>query len=472
MASKELGKGSQGLLDLNIGYRTGQRLDTGLRVDPKLLLSSQVLQLTQQELEQMITTELSENPALERVASEDDPLTDRMIEKGVAGRDLKPRGDDREMWRSLPQDDDTPSWIELTSSTLSLRDHVGGQLLSSVPKELRHVGEYLVGCLNDNGYLYEPVEEIALASSCTIEEAQLVIDQLRQCDPSGVGANGIQDSLLLQLRQHDSIEGKIARKIVRDYLDLFTNGKHLKLAKKFNVTPDVIQIVFDLILACTPFPGESFYSSSNTSEARLPAIQPDIVLSRTEQGWEISVKGPSSIEFSLNGYYKKRLEELQEDRRKDKDERRHISHFVERASSFIECLDQRYRTMMRIGQYLIEKQVGFVSTGDAAFLVPLTRTILAHDLKLHESTISRATQSKFVQLPTGETVSFDVFFKPALRIQKMIEEILATENPDNPLSDEGIAQILATKGVIVARRTVNKYRDRTKLLSSRKRRAA
>ena len=472
MASKELGKGSQGLLVLNIGTRIGQRLDTGLRVDPKLLLSSQVLQLTQQELEQMITTELSENPALERVASEDDPLTDRMIEKGVAGRDLKPRGDDREMWRSLPQDDDTPSWIELTSSTMSLRDHVSGQLLSSVPKELRHVGEYLVGCLNDNGYLYEPVEEIALATNCTIEEAQLVIDQLRRCDPAGVGANGIQDSLVLQLRHINTMEGKIARKIVQEYLDLFTNGKHLKLAKKFSVTPDVIQNVFELILACTPFPGESFYSSSNTSEARLPAIQPDIVLSRSEQGWEISVKGPSSIEFSLNGYYKKRLEELQDDRRKDKDERRHISHFVERASSFIECLDQRYRTMMRIGQYLIEKQVGFVSTGDAAFLIPLTRTVLAHDLNLHESTISRATQSKFVQLPTGETVSFDVFFKPALRIQKMIEEILATENPENPLSDESIAQILATKGVVVARRTVNKYRDRTKLLSSRKRRAA
>ena len=457
---------------MNIGNRTSQRLDTGLRVDPKLLLSSQVLQLTQQELEQMITTELSENPALERVAPEEDFLTDRMIEKGVMGRDLKPRGDDREMWRSLPNDDDTPSWIELTSSTTSLRDYVSGQLLSSIPHSLRKVGEFVVGCLNDNGYLYEPIEEIALGANCSIENAEIVVEHLRRCDPAGVGANGIQDSLLLQLRHIDSIEGKIARKIVRDYLDLFTNGKHLKLAKKFSATPDVIEQVFALILACTPFPGEAFYSSSNTSEARLPAIQPDIVLTRSEQGWEIAVKGPTSIEFSLNGYYKKRLEELQDDRRKDKDERRHISHFVERASSFIESLDQRYRTMMRIGQYLIERQVGFVSTGDAAFLVPLTRTVLAHDLKLHESTISRATQSKFVQLPTGETVSFDVFFKPALRIQKMIEEILATENPDNPLSDERIAQILATKGVNVARRTVNKYRDRTKLLSSRKRRAA
>ncbi|MBS1703352.1 MAG: RNA polymerase factor sigma-54 [Armatimonadetes bacterium] len=457
---------------LNIGYRNSQRLETGLRVDPKLLLASQILQLTQQELEQMIQTELNENPALERIAPEEEPMTDRMIEKSVAGRDLKPRGDDRELWRSLPTDDDTPSWIELAPSDVTLGDHVSGQLLPNLPSALRGVGEYVVGCLNDNGYLYEPIEEIALGANCSIEEAEFVVGQLKKCEPAGVGASGIQESLLLQLRHVDTLEGKIARRIVRDHLDLFTNGKHMKLAKKFSVTPDVIDQVFDLILGCTPFPGESFQSSSATSEARLPAVQPDLVLIRSEQGWEVAVKGPVSIEFSLNGYYKKRLEELQEDRRKDKDERRHVAHFVERASNFIECLEQRYKTMMKIGQYLIEHQPGFISTGDATFLLPLTRTQLAHDIGLHESTISRATQGKFVQLATGETVSFDVFFKPALRIQKMIEEILATENPDNPLSDERIAQILASKGVQVARRTVNKYRDRTKLLSSRKRRTA
>lgn len=457
---------------MNIGYRTSQRVETGLRVDPKLLLSSQVLQLTQQELEQMIETELNENPALERIATEDDPLTDRMIEKSVAGRDLKPRGDDRELWRSLPTDDDTPSWIELASSDITLGEHVSGQLLAKLPSGLRGVGEFVVGCLNPNGYLYEPIEEIALGANCSIEEAEFVVHELKKCEPAGIGANGIQESLLLQLRHIDTLEGKIARRIVRDHLDLFTNGKQLKLAKKYSVTLDVIDQVFALILGCNPFPGESFQHSSSTSESRLPAIQPDIVLSRTEQGWDVAVKGPSSMEFSLNGYYKKRLAELQEDRQKDKDERRHLSHFVERASNFIECLEQRHRTMFRIGQYLIENQGGFVTTGDATFLLPLTRTQLAHDLSLHESTISRATQGKFVQLANGETVSFDVFFKPALRVQKMIEEILATENPDNPLSDERIAQILASKGVHVARRTVNKYRDRTKLLSSRKRRTA
>lgn len=420
----------------------------------------------------MIQTELNENPALERVAPEEDPLTDRMIEKSVAGRDLKPRGDDRELWRSLPTDDDTPTWIDLASADTTLGEHISGQLLATLPSKLRNVGEYVIGCLNPNGYLYEPIEEIALGANCSIEEAEYVVAQLKKCEPAGVGANGIQESLLLQLRHINTLEGKIARRIVRDYLDLFTNGKQMKLAKKFSVTTDVIQEVFNLILGCTPFPGEVFQHASSTSESRLPSIQPDIILSRSEVGWEVAVKGPTSIEFSLNGYYKKRLDELQEDRRKDKDERRHLSHFVERANTFIECLEQRHRTMMRIGQYLIENQAGFVTTGDATFLLPLTRTQLAHDLELHESTISRATQGKFVQLSSGETVSFDVFFKPALRVQKMIEEILATENPDNPLSDERIAQLLAEKGVHVARRTVNKYRDRTKLLSSRKRRSA
>lgn len=425
-----------------------------------------------QELEQKLEAELNENPALERLAPEEAAVSESEILRNIAPRELKPRGDDRELWRSLPTDDDTPTWIDLASSNTSLHEYLSAQLLPQLPDHLRGAGEFVIGCINDNGYLYEPVEEIALGGNCSLEDAEFVIAQLKKCEPAGIGASGIQESLLLQLKEDETFEGKIARRIVRDHLDLFTGGKRMKLARRFSVTPAVINEVFDLIMACVPFPGDAFRPSSQSHEARLPAVQPDIVLSRSEFGWEVSVRGPSAAEFTVNGYYKKRLEELQQQARAEKDEKRHLSHFVERAGDFIDCLEQRHRTMMRVGQYLIERQAGFVSTGDVSFLMPLTRTQLAHDLELHESTVSRATQGKFVQLATGETVSFEVFFKPALRVQKMIEEILATENPDNPLSDERIAKILADKGVHVARRTVNKYRDRTKLLSSRKRRSA
>jgi RNA polymerase sigma-54 factor len=456
---------------MNQGARVGFRQDVGLKVDPKLLLSSQVLQYTQQELEQAISTELNENPALERLVSDHDPITDRQIEKAVSGRDLKPRGDDRELWRSLPVDDTTPSWIDLKFSESNLSDHLRAQLMPLLPTNLRPVGEYVIGSLNENGYLHEPVEEIALGGNCSIEDAQRVVTLLKSCEPAGIGASGIQESLFLQLKQDSSIEGRIAKAIVKEHLDLFTAGKVMKLARKFSVNADVINAAFAKITACTPFPGDAFRADNLSFNTREPGIQPDLVLTRDERGWEIEVKGPQSNEFTVNGYYKKRLE-LDSEKKIDKDEKRHLTHYVDRARDFIDSLEMRKRTLLRIGQYLIERQAGFVSTGDAAFLQPLTRTQLAHDLELHESTISRATQGKYVQLSNSETVSFDVFFKPALRIQKMIEEILATENPDNPLSDERISQMLADKGVHVARRTVNKYRDRTKLLSSRKRRSA
>lgn len=457
---------------MNTGYRVSQRQETGLRVDPKLLLSSQILQQSLQELTQAIEAELNENPALERTGHEAEEILERDILRNIAPRELRPRGDDRELWRSLPTDDDTPSWIDLTPSDTSLAEHLRAQLLPNLTEKLRHVGDFVIGSLTDTGYLYEPVEEVALGANCSIEEAEFVIRELKKCDPPGVGASGIQEALILQLKSDESLEGKVARQIVRDHLDLFTSGKRMKLARRFSVTPDVINEAFERILACSPFPGDAYRPSSSSHEARLPAIQPDLVLTRSEMGWEVAVKGPSSMEFTVNGYYKKRFEELQTERSKDKDERRHLAHYLERANNFIESLEQRHKTLMKIGYYLIEKQSGFVSTGNHEFLLPLTRTQLAYDLGVHESTISRATQGKFVQLSSGETVSFEVFFKPALRVQKMIEDILATENPDNPLSDERIAAILATKGVHVARRTVNKYRDRTKLLSSRKRNSA
>lgn len=457
---------------MNNGVRTSQRLDTGLRVDPRVLLSSQVLQMSQQELEQSIEAELNENPALERLSGHDEALTEETILRSIAPREIKPRGDDRELWRSLPTDDDTPSWIDLASSSTTLSEHLTAQLLPTIPARLRGVGEYVVGCVNENGYLYEPVEDIANATNCSLEDAELVIANLKKCEPLGVGASGIQECLIIQLRSLDTVEAKVARRIVKDHLDDFTSGRRMKLARRFGVMPQVVNEAFDLILGCSPFPGEAF-KGNYEPEKRLPAVRPDLALHRTEQGWLVSVEGPEAHDFAINNFYNKRLETLkvQEDRKSvDKDEKRHLQHYVQRAQDYISSIEQRRRTLRRIGQYLVQHQSGFVTTGSYEFLLPLTRSQLAFDLGLHESTISRATQGKFVQLANGETVSFEVFFKPALRVQKMIEDILATENPDNPLSDERIASLLAEKGVHVARRTVNKYRDRTKLLSSRKRR--
>lgn len=457
------------------GVRNWTRIESGLglRVDPKIVLTSQILALTQQELEQAIDVELNENPALERLEDEQAPVTDEAILKAIAPQELQPASEDFEFYRSTPNDEDF-DWTDLASTTTSLWEHLRAQLLAMVPKNLEPLAEYMVECINEKGYLATPVEEISLATSYSLEEVESVLVQLRKCEPAGVGASTVEECLLLQLRDDDTIERKLARLILKHHLDDFLARKSLRIARRYRVVPDVVDAAFAEILKLNPYPGETFSPCQVTTSraVRMPSVVPDLILSHDETGWHVDVRGADPNSLSINRAYRVRFEQMRKSTNSPKEERRHVNEYVRRAANFIQCVHQRRLTLRRIGEYLLEHQAGFVTTGQYQFLKPLTRTQLARDLAVHESTISRATMGKFVQIGNGEVVAFEVFFKPALRIQKMIEDILATENPSNPLSDEQIAAILKKKGVEVARRTVNKYRDRTKLLSSRKRRTA
>lgn len=457
------------------GLGHSQRTEAKLqvKVDPKLVLSSYLLQLGRHELEQAIETELTDNPALERLHDEEEPLLDEIILKAVAPQELAPGSEDFEFYRSLPRDDDAPTWIDLAAAESSLHDHLSAQLLPALPAELRALGEYVVACVNDKGYLETPIEEIALDTNSLLEDVEKVVACLRECDPAGVGAATVQECLLLQLKDADTLEKRLARTILRSHMDEFLARKTQRIMRRYRVMPEVVEAAFEEILSLTPFPGEGFAASSAVVQnSKAVSVSPDLVFTYSPQGWEIHVKGIDPNTLNVNRFYRQRYRQLSESTRADAHEKRHVGQYVQRANTFIQGIHQRRVTLRRIGEYLLNHQPSFVSTGGYEFLRPLTRSRMAKDLGLHESTVSRATMNKFVQLANGETVSFEVFFKPALRVQKMIEEILQTENPNNPLSDDKIAQLLSEKGVDVARRTVNKYRDRTKLLSSRKRRSA
>jgi len=456
------------------GLHTSQRLDTGLRVDPKLVLSSHVLELTQQELEQTIEAELADNPALERLQDDGEPLQEEAILRTVAPYELRPTSEDFEYHRSLPNDDaGRPDWTELAASTPTLWDHLRAQLFPMLPAHLHFVGEYVVECVNEKGYLTIEPEEIALDTRNEIEDVELVIRALKNCEPPGVGAANVQECLLLQLREGNTVETKLARAILKSHMDDFLARRTEKIMRRYRVVPEVVAKAFDEILNLTPYPGEAFsYGPLMPSRSKSAGVVPDLVLTLSENGWLVETKGADPSSFMINHSYRRRYQELNNAAKASSDEKRHVSQYVQRATDFIQSIQQRRRTLKAIGEYLVQHQSGFVSTGQYQFLKSLTRTQMAKDLGMHESTISRATMGKFVQIANGETVSFEVFFKPALRIQKMIQEILETENPKSPLSDEQIAGLLKKKGVLVARRTVNKYRDKTKLLSSRKRRSA
>lgn len=454
------------------GIQQSQRFEVGvtLKVDPRVVLSSQVLQMTALDLDQAIETELVENPALERLEAPES-LPDHDVLRAVAPQEFVPISDSWEPRRSLANDGE-PTWMELLPAVASLEDHLIADLMPRLPEALEPLGHWVIGCLDDRGYLATPTEEIALDYGCSIEDVELVVAQLHRCHPAGIGARSIHECLLLQLRGGTSVEVKLARSIVRNHLDDYAVRRTGRIARRYRVLPNVVENAFDIITGLTPFPAEGF-QPSRQPQSRGKSVVPDLVISRTERGWEVEVSGVEADALGVNRFYANRLEKLANKSGPDeREERRHLQAYVQRAKSFIESVKLRRETMSRVGKYLIEQQGAFLTTGDYAFLRPLTRAKLAEHVGVHESTISRATNGKFVQITTGEIVSFDVFFKASLRVQKMIEEILQTENPGNPLSDERISNLLAERGVHIARRTVSKYRDRSKNLSSRKRRVA
>jgi len=451
--------------------KTSTRLGTNQRVDPKVVLGSHMLQLSGLELEQLIQSELLENPALERLDDYEIPLSIDEILQSVAPQELKPSSSDREVLRSMPNDTPDVDWLDLTVSDDSLWDHLLAQLRVQIDDQHMDLATYLVGSVNERGYLNCTVEDAALDCGTSLEDAEFVLNALQQCEPAGVGAGDLRECLILQLRDAQSDSERLARIILKkNWEDLVARDKKA-ICRAYKIEPEQADEIFEVIVSLNPFPGEYFSrqtSGSSTKNKTIPA-QPDIIITLEEAGYLIEVPGASPIHLRVNPAYEKRKAELKQKRGSDPAENRHVTEFMDRAHRFLDALTQRRQQLARIGKYLVEKQGGFVRTGEYRFLESLTRSQVAKDLGVHESTISRATAGKFVQIVNGDVISFEVFFKPALRVQKMIEEILQSENPNSPMSDERIAQMLSDKGINVARRTVNKYRDRNKQLSSRHR---
>lgn len=456
-----------------MGHRTGLGTSLSTRVDPKLIQSSKMLEMNSAQLESWIESELNENPALERHELGGNEISDEDILRSVAPQELKPSSSEWELWRSMPTgSQDDLHWLDLAVSVDSLADHLRGQLQAALPVQLWPAAEFAVSSLNERGYLETSPEEIALSTAISLEAAEVVIEELRACEPAGIGASNLQDCLLLQLRNPDTVEQELAARIVRDRFDDLVQRNIRSLARAFRALPEVIEAALAHIATLNPFPGENFVTHPYGQSHSGRAIQPDITFTRDESGWTIEVRGADPIHFSVSRAYQIRHGELAGRRNVDASERRHIQEYVERAEGFIECLGQRKATLGKIGQILAIEQAGFLNTGEVKFLQPMTRSRLAEKIGIHESAMSRAVANKFIQLANGEVVPFDMFFNPALRIQKAIQEILATENPHQRLSDERIAEILAEQGIVIARRTVNKYRDRSRLLSSRRRKSA
>ncbi|MCH8274649.1 MAG: RNA polymerase factor sigma-54 [Armatimonadetes bacterium] len=459
--------------NLNRESRLEQR--AGLRVDPKIVTASRILQLQRYELEQAIRQELNDNPALERLDDEPEVFDEDELIKDLTGEaDLTPSEEFDTYPDRAVNSDGQMDWVEFLVAPVSLQHHLEAQMLPAVGPERVALARHVMDCVNPNGYLDLPVEEIALLANADLDETREVVEALQACDPPGVGAADLRECLALQLRHPEDDADRVARAVVMDHWDALLSNRPGVVARRLRVQRSLAEEAFERISNLKPYPGEAFLSDSAAYRPEHAAsVEPDVLYRRDETGTRIEIRGSDASEFALNRWYKERYRLLRsEPHRMTPEERKHVKEYVGRAVNFIRGVHQRKVTLLKIGSYLLKEQAGFISTGSYRFLKALTRVQVARAVGLHESTVSRATMGKFVQLDNGETVAFEVFFKPALRIQKMIEEILLQENPSRPLSDRQISEILKERGVKVARRTVTKYREQIRLLSSHRRRTA
>jgi RNA polymerase sigma-54 factor len=455
------------------------------RIDPKLIMANTILQQNSLELVQHIEAELLENPALD-VLEEDAPCSGDCLDpnscpfcsqrNAQAFRESAAYETDRDNYSEAAYDpDDEYDPVGNLEAELTLQDHLRALLRAAVPEEDYPLGEYLIHCLDDNGWLDGEPEEIAGELRVDVSDVCRVLKVIQTFDPPGVAARDLQECMLIQLRflREEGQGNALAEKMIRLHFEEVVSRKYGKLARATGVSVDKAKQAIEFVRShLNPYPASQFrppwhYKPTNNRSS----VRPDVVIRRTEVGYEVEVQGGEALVLGVNPTYREAYNTIKNGNGNVPDhDRQHVTEYVERAELFIRNINQRRKTLRLITKCIIECQQGFLETGSRAYLRPLTRTKVAEMMGMHESTVSRATAKKYVQLPNQEVVPFEIFFNPSLSVKMAIEEIIAKEDPMKPLSDRQIVDLLKVKGIEVARRTVVKYRDSQKLLSSNRRR--
>jgi len=461
--------------------RPGQHLT----LTPQLQQSIRLLQLSSLELEAEISQALADNPLLERdedpaQADTADPQREASVDNDDAPPDTELRLDEMPGSGGVYPDDDSDAPQAARADTL--REHLLGQLVltRAAPRDAA-LAALLIDELDDNGYLGSPLEEILswLPAELEVDQDELraALTLLQSFDPAGVGARDTADCLLLQLRHPDlsrlpeAADPTVlacARQICTQHLALLAAGNPARLREALRCDDATLRAAHALIQRLDPRPGRAW-----TVPAADYAI-PDVIVRKTRQGWQAVLNSAVVPRLHINGLYAQLL-----------GNQREASHAglqaqLQQARWMIRNVEQRFDTILRVSQAIVARQAAFFSQGPAA-MRPLILKDIAGELGLHESTISRATTQKYMLTPYG-TMELKRFFgsgvatdsgdsASATAVQEHIRQMVAGENRAKPLSDSQIMQRLADQGIVIARRTVAKYRETLRIAPAAVRKA-
>lgn len=465
-------------MELELNQNQEQQLTT--KVSPRLVAANYILELSSQELQQAIAKELEENPAFEMIEV---PVCQ------VCGTELQgsicPRCIQRQKAEELPPDDQFPYVDDYHSRPASsdeeefdpltqvaaeetLAEKLLRELGSLLPEADMPIAEYLVGNLDDKGYLNTTVREAAFELDVDERRVRRVLQQLQSLEPVGIGARNLRECLLIQLDylEQMGVYQPYAREIISDYLTELGEHKFGKIAHELKISPDEVAEVWEFVKSkLNPHPAHGFSpTNARDRDTRSMYIIPDVIISRTDNGFEVDVVESKRFLLRVNPLYTRLNSEIHRNGGNlTQEERRHVQQYVSRAKLFIANINQRRQTLLNITRCLVEKQRDFLEHG-IRHLRPLSRAAVAAELGVHESTVSRATASKYVMLPWGEVVPFSHFFTPSLSVKDVIKEMIEKEG--RPLTDAQIAERLRKYSINIARRTVAKYRMQLDILPS------
>ena len=468
-------------MEMDLDFSQDLGTHQGLRVSPRLVAASYILELSSQELQQQIANELNDNPALELV----DVPTCQACGSELQGN-VCPWCIQRQRAQEAPREDPNatmyedpppPGQVRLSDeefdplTQVASEETLGEKLLGELGAMLQDkdmpIAEYLVGSLDDKGYLGTSVEEVAYELDVDEDQVRHVLKALQSLEPVGVGARNLHECLLIQLEYLEDLGVKqvYAREIIENYLVELGEHKFGKIAHDLKISPEVVSDVWEFVKAkLNPHPAHGFSdTNARDRDTRAMYILPDVIITRTEGDFEVEVVESRRFMLRVNPMYTKMATDLPRNGDLSADEKRHVQQYVGRAKLFIANINQRRQTIFNITTCLVKKQRDFLEQG-VRHLKPLSRAAVAIELGIHESTVSRATASKYVMLPDGEVIPFSHFFTPSLSIKDVIKEMIEKEG--RPLTDAQIAERLREQGIEIARRTVAKYRMQLDILPS------
>jgi len=476
-----------------------QVLRQDLRINPRLYQAMDLLYMPLLDLQQHLKQELLENPFLELVEPESEEAPESTLKDEKVAKDEEAAETN---WEEIlldgfsggggggvREDADTTEYRErVTVQGQGLSDHLRTQIqMLDLSERQQLLAETMIGDISDDGYLAVPIEEVAKNANdmlqefakehenlpepapFTPQEVEAALTVIQSLDPPGIGARDLRECLMLQLKDQKNTD-TLEYRLLDEAYDDFIAHRWSELGKRLGIDPLQVQDAADRVARLDPKPGLRHSASGEDY------IVPDLVVEKIDGEYRVYLNDQNLPRLRLSRAYR----EVARDKKKFVGENRDfITQRLNSAQWMIQAIEQRRQTMLKVMHFIVDRQREFFDKG-IEYLKPLTLREVAEVINMHESTVSRVTNEKWVQTPRG-VLPLKFFFSSALSttsgedasaraIRAQIEKLVKEEDPLEPLTDQQIVQRLREKGVRIARRTVAKYRDQLSILSARMRR--